>query len=452
MTWEDRLQEAAYTGPDGTRVPFDFVDVRGTLRKHTTAHEFPDVDDTFVEDQGLKGRQFPLRVYFSGPDHDLEARAFEDVLLQRGPGRLEHPLYGVFTVIPFGDITRNDALTTAAEQTIFEVVFWQTITALYPSADADTLQLVDDAVNSYDDIGGQQFDDSLEVANPGERATFGSNLRALKDGASSVLRRAQDGSGALKNRMDRIDKAIDSTIDTFVGGPLTLAAQMRQLITAPARSLQLAKQRLDAYRNLAASLIGGQGTGAGGGTGSSVSGLGVIDPGTGTPGAIADASNLFHANRMVSETVVLAFCLVVSGETYRTRQEALDAALELAVTHDDIAAWSELNFDVLFTASAGPDAARPNSSGAGAIDTGDARQVVLLAVTRTLAYLIATAFTLGVERSILLDVPRTAIDLCAELYGNTFLEQLDDFMDANDFNGDEILEIPAGTTVRYYVE
>lgn len=129
LPWEERLRPAAYTGPDGTRVEFQFADVSKTIRKKTFAHEFPDVNATYVSDKGLKGALYPLRVLFSGDNHDLEADAFESVLNQRGPGTLEHPKYGTKTAIPFGDIVRSEPLATAANQTIFTVTFWETLAA-----------------------------------------------------------------------------------------------------------------------------------------------------------------------------------------------------------------------------------------------------------------------------------------------------------------------------------
>lgn len=448
--WEDRLSEASYTGPDGTKIVFAFEDVSKTIRKKTIAHEFPDVNDTFVEDKGLKGDLYPLRVFFSGENHDLEANAFEAVLRQRGPGTLQHPMYGRKTVVPFGDISRRDDLVTRANQTVFTITFWQTVAALYPSADAATLRLVDDAVDSYDELGAQQFDDSIELSAASAESTFAADIRQLKDGARAGLRTAQDGGAELEARMNRIDQAIESTLETFVGGPITLAFQMRQLIGAPARSSALLRARLDGYGNLARSIIAGTGTGKGGGTGISDTGDGVVDPGTGAPGAIARANNLFHANRMVAEVVVLGIATAVSGETYFTRREALDSAKELADVFSDTVTWSEDNYKVLFDASAGPDATRQKSSGVGSIDTGEARQILLDVVAKTLAYLIATAFTLGVEKTVVLGTPRTAIDLVSELYGG--LDRLDEFMDANDFTGDEILELPIGTLVRFYAE
>jgi hypothetical protein len=450
LAWAERLQEAAYTGPDGTRQTFQFADVSKTIRKKTTAHDSPDVDSTYVEDLGLKGALYPLTVYFSGENHDLEATEFEGLLDQRGPGVLDHPMYGTRTVIPFGDITRSDALVSGANQTTFTITFWETIAALYPDADADTLQLVDDAVASYDVGGAAQFDASIDIADAGAQSQFVKNMQQLKDGAASGLRAAQDGTGKLQSKMRRISQAIDSTLETFVGGPLTLAFQFRQLINAPARSAALLRARLDAYGNLATSLISGTGTGSGGGTGSSVNGTGVVDAGTGAPGTIVDASNTFHANRMTAEVVVLGIALAVSGETYRTRQQALEASLELGSVFDSVVDWSELNYAVLFEASVGPDPTRQASSGVGSIDTGEARQVLLSAVSGTMAYLIVTSFTLGVEKSFKITTPRTAVDLVAELYGG--IDRLNEFIDTNNLTGDQIMELPIGLTVRYYAE
>lgn len=447
MSRSQPIQEGAYTAPDGTRLVFEFEDLGKTIRKRTHAHEFPDVDATYVEDKGLKGTLYPLRVFFSGENYDRAADAFESLLRQRGPGTLDHPIYGPKTVVPFGDIARTDAVVTQGNQTVFNITFWETIAAIYPSQDTATLALVDAAVDGYD---AQQFADTIEIADAGEKSAFARDMRQLKDGADTALRAAQDGTGALRSKMNKIDKAINSTLETFVGGPLLLGFQIKQLVGAPARSAALLRAKLDAYGNLAASIVAGTGTGAGGGTGSSELGDGVVNPGTTTPGTIVRANNSFHANRLLAETVLLGLALVVSGEEYTTRREALDGAKTLADAADTIFDWTDDNYTVLFDASSGPDSTRQNSSGPGAMDTGESRQMLLDVMTRTAAYLIAKSFTLAVERSIVTAVPCTAIDKCYELYGS--IDRLDEFMDTNELTGDEIMEIPAGRTVRYFGE
>ena len=62
--WELRLREAAYTSPSGTRIPFQYENVRSAVTKKTTAFEFPDAPGTYVQDFGAAGSRYPMRVFF----------------------------------------------------------------------------------------------------------------------------------------------------------------------------------------------------------------------------------------------------------------------------------------------------------------------------------------------------------------------------------------------------
>ena len=95
MSWLDRIREAAYTSPSSVRLTFDYEDVRKSIDKKTTAFDFPDADGTFVQDLGHTGRRYPLRIFFWGDDYDTEADAFEAALLERGTGKLEHPMINI---------------------------------------------------------------------------------------------------------------------------------------------------------------------------------------------------------------------------------------------------------------------------------------------------------------------------------------------------------------------
>ena len=99
--------------------------------KRGTLFEFPDVDGGYVQEMGNGPLIYPMRIFFSGKDHDLIATAFEAALLERGIGKLEHPLYRAFPAIPLGQVTRNDALKSAANQTVIEVTFFRTVEAIW---------------------------------------------------------------------------------------------------------------------------------------------------------------------------------------------------------------------------------------------------------------------------------------------------------------------------------
>ena len=149
MAWMDRLKEAAYISPSGTRYTFEFENVSNSRDKKTTNFEFPDVDGTYVQESGSAGRSFPLRCIFWGADYDLEAAEFDAALFEAGTGKLEHPIYGTVDVVPTGTVTRRDDLKTAANQAIIDVTFMSTIGLIYPSAQADPASEVLTAVAAF---------------------------------------------------------------------------------------------------------------------------------------------------------------------------------------------------------------------------------------------------------------------------------------------------------------
>ena len=163
MTWEGRLKQAAYITPSGNRITFDYEDVSMNVDKRTSAFEFPEVNGTYIQDNGHSGRRFPLNIFFWGSDYDLESNAFLDALLESGVGQLDHPIYGLRDVVPFGTIERIDNLKTAANQAIFQVLFWETTGIIYPTNQSDPATGALGAIEDFNEGASIQFGDLLDV-------------------------------------------------------------------------------------------------------------------------------------------------------------------------------------------------------------------------------------------------------------------------------------------------
>ena len=71
-------------------------------------------------------------------------------------------------------------------------------------------------------------------------------------------------------------------------------------------------------------------------------------------------------------------------------------------------------------------------------------------VYSSIQLIINTSFALPLQRTITLDRDRQAIELCAELYGS--VDYLDEFIVQNNLNGNEIILLPMGKKVSYYVQ
>ena len=405
MAWFDRLKEAAYTPPSGVRIPFFYENVSQELSKKTSAHNFPDADGTLVQDFGVTSLRFPLVVYFWGENHDLDAQAFIGALSERGRGVLEHPMYGAKDVVPFGDITQRDDLKTGANQSVFEVTFYESIGFEYPSTQAAPAQEVVDAIAALNVSTSGQFEAGVDldsaVSQVAAKSFWSELLGSVKDKFDAIASFVD----SVQKQFEAIETSINTAIDILVGQPLALAAQTMLLIQAPARAVALIQDRLEAYGDLLGAILDG------------------------------DAGNVndYQFRSLVATAAVSGSVVSVVNNQFNTRTEALEAADTILEQFRDYVEWADANAETL-----------------GIIDTGESYQSLLAAVALCAGYLVEISFTLQMERAVVLDRNRTIIDLAYELYGGVD-EYLDFLIASNDLSGSEILELPKGRRIVYYV-
>ncbi len=414
MAWNERVREAAYTSPSGVRTTFHYEDVSKAVDKKTAAFEFPDANGTYVQDTGHSGRRYPLRVFFWGDDYDKQAEIFDASLLETGTGRLEHPAYGAVDVVPFGTIKQRDDLKTAANQAIIELTFWATIALLYPAVQTDPAREVLTAVDEYNDAAAAEFGADTSLDSAVDSATFKNSYQALLDSASSGLQPLADAQEDVRKQFDAVVDSINRGLDILVAEPVTLAFQTAIMLQTPARALTNIEARLTAYNDLVNLIITGDNS--------------VV-----SPSLDASSSNEFHTNDLYVSTYVTGSVVSVVNNQFATRGEALAAAEFVLAQLDAVTNWRDDNFQALCE-----------------VDTGGSYQQLQEAVALTAGFLVEISFTLKQERSVILTRDRCILDLVAEFYGETDA-RLDFFINSNNLSGSEIIEVPRGREIVYYV-
>jgi len=409
MPWIDRLREAALTSPGGTRLAFDFEDVSQEMDCKTSAFEFPDADGTYVQDLGRTGRRFPLRIFLWGDDYDQEADLLFSMLSEQGISKLEHPVFGVFDVVPFGTIRRVDNLKTEANQAVFEVTFFQTIGLVYPTPQTDRASQVIATVDEYNAAAVDDFGSFVDVTSAIQRI----NLESVVGGLNGAMAKAQDLITGAETEFNEIKDSIDLGIKTLVSDPLVLAQQTLNLIQAPARFVSLTIDRLSAYLNLASDLIN--------------------TPILKTSTRADTRKNAFRVYDFYISSYISGAILSAVNSSFVTKKDAIEAAEDILNQFEIASVWREGYFEELDE-----------------IDPGDAYQKIQQAVALTAGFLVEISFSLKQERQIVLDRNRTIIDLSAELLGAVDSE-LDFLITSNNLTGEEIIELPAGKTIIYYV-
>lgn len=405
MAWQDRLRDAAYTSPGGTRIRFSYEDVEHEFDINGAAYQFPDASGTFVQRMNTSSRRYPLKIIFHGNDYDLQANLFETLLLEPGIGKLEHPVYGTVDVVPFGSVNRSDDLKTAGNQAVFNVTFWNTIGLVYPTNQVDPGSAVLSALEEYNTVAAEQFDALTQIDTAVEQATFKNTYQSLLNSVNATLKDVAKEEAAVGKQFNDILDSINAGIDTLVGDPLTLAFQTVILIQSPARATTGIAARLSAYDDLIGIVIG-------------QAPLSSVD---------------FHTRDLYASTALTGSVLSVVNNQFPYKTAALTAADELLTQFDVLTAWRDEQYGEFDET-----------------DTGETYQQLQEAVALAAGFLVEISFSLKQERQIVLDRARTIIDLCAELYG-TVDDQLDFLINTNNLTGSEILELPVGRRIFYYV-
>lgn len=429
MSWEDRLREAAYTSPSGVRLRFEYVAVSRAIPKRTTVFDFPGVNDAYVQDNGFGARRYPLRCIFSGPDHDLDATRFEQALLERGIGRLEHPLYGTFDVVPSGEITRRDDLRDEANQSVIEVTFVTSVAAVYPDGQASLRSDVDAALDAFIDAMARQFGESTALETVVAKANEETCVRGILTTVDRSLRDVvADAAEEVRREYEDRRQALELGAGMLVEEPAALAEELVAMVMAPSRTGTSITERMAAYQELAALTIAS----------APARPWEAFVRGSATARRLTTITNDFHTSLVVGAAAVAGGVRSVLEHRFLARPAAIDAADAVLILFEEIVRWMDQGFEALASVGA-----------TGGIDTGGAYQALHQAVALATGYLVDLSFTLLPERRIVLGRPRTIIDLAAELYGQVD-ERLDFLIDTNDLSGSEVLELPRGREIVFY--
>lgn len=414
MTWQDRLKEGAYNSPSGKRYTFAYEDLSRNFDKKTSSHDFPNADGTYIQDNGRTGRKYPITAYFSGANCDTAADAFENALGETGRGKLEHPIYGTIDVVPFGTVTRNDALKSAANQSTVEVTFWETIPLIYPIPQADPQSAIIEAVQEFTEALGINVAENLDIFDPKTVAQFKDRIIAQINTIKTTLSKISGIKTQIENGVKKAvafaDSIVAATIETADAVRSTITStvsSVMELIALPSQVATNFKSKLTGYKEMLSGIL--------------------------SPLFPNDEESEFLSSGVVAECIVASVAVNLIESELQSQGEATSAADELLGLFDEVVTWGEGITQQL-----------------GILNTGESYQKLQESVALTAGYLVDISFTLKKERKIILTRSRTIIDLAAELYGEVD-SVLDFFINSNEFTGSEIIEVPKGRGVLYYV-
>jgi len=400
MSQIDRLRELVYVSPSGTEHRPLWDDLTRSGSKKAAIFEIPQSNIAEVQDNGNAARRYAMELYFIGPDCDLFGDAFDAALGERGRAKLKHPRWGDIDVLPF-TWSQSENYVDGLRRSSFTVEFVH-------APDLSTLTVSDNtaaAIQAAADQAAASAAESaqLEADNATDLARIKSKIVSRVKATNAALQSVASASDDARSALESGARAIEIGIDTLAGTPALLAGSVVALARIPARLDSGIAAKVEGYSGLIVSAAEALG---------------------GTPLATAVAGVL----DMIANAIAVAEAVTAGTIGNRTEAvsiaERLDAALAIVETA------------IEYAQSVGyvPDPAL----------------LSLLAElrARASAYLLSSAYDLPAERRVVSAEAATPFDLAYKYLGDA--DRYADLISWNEWGGDMILVVPAGTEWRYY--
>ncbi len=453
MELDNELQEAAYNSPNGTRQTFIYENVSRETDLKTAAFTFPEMDGALVQSLGLGGRAFPMKCFFTGAKCRKEADSFEKLLCERGHGVLEHPVYGKINVVPTGKIKRVDNLVDGINEASVEVTFSETIVdrdssvseiAAADNLDAGMDEFEDSAVSDFaDKIKTDSIEDKMQLQavlkNQIDSTFKGVEKLAAKDFLKKKeylkwLKDAKSFLDGIENDTDKIGMYANEVARTIIK---TVRLPSKIAMNALAKIAGYSSMIKDIVNNVKADAFGFKAVSNQYAATNLALGSMIASLSFGVAAATQEAGGNSNSNN-TETTFSIGGTISGSGNSntgsFSSRAEVLEAAEQITELFSIYSKYVDTQ----------------NAKNA-FIDTGDMYEKLLNVVTISLKALEETVFDLPVMRIIVLDRDRQLFELLAELYGADGFNRQDQFINDNKLTADEIVLIPMGREVRYYV-
>lgn len=261
MAWRDQLYQTSFSrggqsvqapGASFRGVPFHTVDADLGVGRRSVVHEFPQRDDSFVEDLGRRARTFTVEGYVIGENYLAERDALWAALEAEGPGELIHPRWGVLWVA-VQDSARIRETPREGGMARFSITFVEAGSNVLPNTLADTTKQVDAACQALDDAAGAAYCAEANVEGPQVLAdtqaqSFAKDLQGLLNTVRQAT--STEGLADLVRDIGNVSGNLTGLVRTPVNLVQSLQVLQQQLVGIVARPLSaLAEFRVVFNRN-----------------------------------------------------------------------------------------------------------------------------------------------------------------------------------------------------------
>jgi len=411
MSWIDQAQDKLIivTG-DGREYRPLWTAPKKVIEYNIAQFEFPGIKGSIVSRGTAKGRKFPMEIYFVGETHLEECQRFEDSADDKRHWVITHPYYGIFNAKAASmNVDNSGGNVSKIELSLIETIIENNPKGVVTPSDK-ILQ------------GGAQFSDKMNTAaltnvpapTTLDKNVMNKNVTNIYNDAKNKIKETEDADRYL-NLFNEATTAILNATDI----PLQAINAIQTFINAPFQFIDTVKNRINMlksqFKKLATSIEN------------------VVEFfTTHTQRRIYE-----HNAGLIISSIAIA---TITDADYTSAEDVLQTTESLIESYEEFVA----NIDALQTDNGGDEDSY--------IPDADAMNSLQELVNLTVSKLLEIALDSKQERTLITESDTNVIILAHRLYGlqedDSTIEYL---IKTNNFGASDMLQIPAGRKVKYYV-
>jgi prophage DNA circulation protein len=456
LSWQDRVREyCELISPTGQNFIPKWVGDTVSIEKKVNRQQLYGIDGELADDLGLKSRDYPLTLYFDGPENDKETLRFERALAERGVWNVTHPLDGALQLQPLTS-SRDVQPVESGNVTVLTTEWMEpladTVAMSRPDASAAISKNIA-ALNAASVADMSQAD----VSTVSGVKAVGAKVKQSMQAVTKTVKAANDRVNAIERQINEIANSAQMSVAELSGAVI-------QLIQAPGLIAGNVKARIDAFQKLGAQIIADL---SGSSSASASSASLLTRPGMAQIN-VARISELFLNALAGAQALAL-----ISGDAAGSSAAASGSAASTSGSSQSgggsggASGSIQTRIQVLsilakYQATArASQAALENvakSTAGGPFDEQyfprkHAAEIVASLNASVTRYLMDSLYDLRVERTVTLEKPEAPLAIAIREYNSSAGNADADyayFLATNDLHGNEILILSAGREVKIY--
>lgn len=420
MSWVDRLRPGIeLTSPDGDVYEAKYIGDSESVDKKLGVFDYPNANGTRTQDLGLTSSRYTIRLYFDGEDNDIISNDFMLSLRQRGVWSVVHPVKGTLELQPVNAKKSNEPVTggnvTQVDTSWIEPVSGAILPSTQQLADSIDQQIIETNI-----VAGEQYAANVLLDTARQQIINEQAIDQITLSASQELSDIAAQNDEISSFFDSILRSITDTLDSEPIDSLALAGQISQLLQTPALAIQNIEARVNQYINVADSIIQDLAQGI----------------------TLEDRNAVASAELGLTSVIGGVASSVINGNL-ATRGEAVQFIEQI----------TDLYNSTVVALDGAMDRFSGNEIDEQYFSQSQAYTDLTLLVSQVQDYLLTASFDLKTEQIIVLDRPRSPIEITVTEYGalGNDDENYEFFLTSNGLTGNDILLIPAGREVSIYV-